>query len=74
MPTTIEATLQAAGKVVHLGNGPTIPLRVRLGILLSRGGGRDTPPRKKSRLSADSSANGRFTAAAAGPSVSWRRP
>ena len=37
--------------------------------------GRDTPPRKKSRLSADSSANGRFTAAAAaGPSVSWQRP
>ena len=37
-PTTIEATLQAAGNVVHLGNGPTIPLRVRLGILLARGG------------------------------------
>ena len=37
-PTTIEATLHAAGKFVHLGNGPTIPLRVRLGILLSRGG------------------------------------
>ena len=33
-----EATLQAAGKVVHLGDGPTIPLRVRLGILLARGG------------------------------------
>ena len=37
-PTTIEATLQAAGNVVHLGDGPTIPLRVRLGILLARGG------------------------------------
>ena len=36
--------------------------------------GRDTPPRKKSKLSDDSSADGRFTAAAAGPSVSWRRP
>ena len=36
-PTTIEATLQAAGNVVHLGDGPTIPLRVRLGILLARG-------------------------------------
>ena len=35
---TIEATLQAAGKVVHLGDGPTIPLGVRLGILLARGG------------------------------------
>ena len=37
-PATIEATLQAAGDVVHLGDGPTIPLRVRLGILLARGG------------------------------------
>ena len=37
-PTTIEATLQAAGNVVHLGDGPTVPLRVRLGILLARGG------------------------------------
>ena len=37
-PTTIEATLQAAGNVVHLGDGPMIPLRVRLGILLARGG------------------------------------
>ena len=37
-PTTIEATLQAAGKVVHLGDGPTISLWVRLGILLARGG------------------------------------
>ena len=36
--------------------------------------GRDTPPRKKIRLSDDSSADGRFTAAAAGPSVSWQRP
>ena len=36
-PATIEATLQAAGDVVHLGDGPTIPLRVRLGILLARG-------------------------------------
>ena len=24
-PATIEATLQAAGDVVHLGDGPTIP-------------------------------------------------
>ena len=38
MSATIEATLQAAGKVVHLGDGPTIPLRVRLGFLLARGG------------------------------------
>ena len=37
-PATIEVTLQAAGNVVHLGDGPTIPLRVRLGILLARGG------------------------------------
>ena len=37
-PTTIEVTLQAAGNVVHLGDSPTIPLRVRLGILLARGG------------------------------------
>ena len=37
-PATIEATLQVAGKVVHLGDGSTIPLRVRLGILLARGG------------------------------------
>ena len=37
-PTTIEATLQAAGNVVHLGDGPTIPPRVRWGILLARGG------------------------------------
>ena len=36
-PTTIEATLQAVGNVVHLGDGPTISLRVRLGILLARG-------------------------------------
>ena len=36
-PATIEAILQAAGDVVHLGDGPTIPLRVRLGILLARG-------------------------------------
>ena len=33
--------------------------------------GRDTPPHKKIGLSDDSSADGRFTAAAAGPSVSW---
>ena len=72
-PTTIEETLQAAGKIVHLGDGPTIPLRVRLGILLASLQGRDTPPRKKIRLLDDSSADGRFTAAAAGPSVSWRR-
>ena len=31
-PTTMEATLQAAGKVIHLGDGSTIPLRVRLGL------------------------------------------
>ena len=37
-PSTIEATLQATRNVVHLGDGPTIPLRVRLGILLARGG------------------------------------
>ena len=37
-PTTIEATLQAAGNVVHLDDGPTIPLRVSLGILVTRGG------------------------------------
>ena len=37
-PTTIEASLQAAGNVVHLGDGPMIPLRVRWGILLARGG------------------------------------
>ena len=36
--------------------------------------GRDTPPHKKSMLSVDSSADERFTAAAAGPSVSWRQP
>ena len=36
-PATIEETLQAAGDVVHLGDGPTISLRVRLGILLARG-------------------------------------
>ena len=37
-PTTIEASLQAAENVVHLGDGPTIPIRVRWGILLARGG------------------------------------
>ena len=31
----MEATLQAAGKVVHLGDGSTIPLRVRLGFPLT---------------------------------------
>ena len=36
-PTTVEETLQAAGDVVHLADGPTIPLRARLGILLVRG-------------------------------------
>ena len=35
---------------------------------------RDSPPRKKIGLSDVSSANGRFTAATAGPSVSWRQP
>ena len=34
----MEATLQAAGKVVHLGDGSTIPLRVRLGFPLTRRG------------------------------------
>ena len=38
VPSTIEASLQAAGKVVHLNDGPTIPLRVRLGVLLARVG------------------------------------
>ena len=74
MPTTIEATLQAAGNVVHLGDGPTIPLWVRLGTLLARGGIFPPPPpphpHKKSMLSDDSSADERFTAADAGPSVS----
>ena len=28
----METTLQAAGKVVHLGDGSMIPLRVRLGL------------------------------------------
>ena len=36
-PATVEETLQAADDVVHLGDGPTIPLRVRLGIFLARG-------------------------------------
>ena len=36
-PATVEETLQAAGDVVHLADGPTIPLRARLGILLARG-------------------------------------
>ena len=36
--------------------------------------GSDTPPRKKSMLSDDSSADERFTAAATGPSVSWQQP
>ena len=36
--------------------------------------GSDTPPRKRRRLSEDSSADERFAAAAAGPSVSWRQP
>ena len=36
-PATIEETLQTAGDVVHLGDGPTIALRVCLGILLARG-------------------------------------
>ena len=71
-PTTIEPTLQAVGKVVHLGDGPTIPLRVRLGILLARGG--ILLHVRRLGFSDDSSADGRFTAAAAGPSVSGRRP
>ena len=37
VPATVEETLQAAGDVVHLADGPTIPLRARLGILLARG-------------------------------------
>ena len=36
--------------------------------------GSDTPPLKSRMLSDDSSTDGRFTAAAAGPSVSWRQP
>ena len=32
------STIKAGGNVVHLGDGPTIPLRVRWGILLARGG------------------------------------
>ena len=36
-PATVEGTLQTAGDVVHLADGPTIPLRARLGILLARG-------------------------------------
>ena len=36
--------------------------------------GSDTPPLKRRLLSGDSSTDGRFTAAAAGPSVSWRQP
>ena len=36
--------------------------------------GSDTPPLKRRMLSDDLSTDGRFTAAAAGPSVSWRQP
>ena len=36
-PATVEETLQTAGDVVHLADGPTIPIRARLGILLARG-------------------------------------
>ena len=36
--------------------------------------GSDTPPLKRLMLSGDSSTGGRFTAAAAGPSISWRQP
>ena len=36
--------------------------------------GSDTPPLKRRMLSGDSSTDGRFTAAAAGPSVSWQQP
>ena len=36
-PATVEETLQTAGDVVHLADGPTIPFRARLGILLARG-------------------------------------
>ena len=36
--------------------------------------GSDTPSRKRSRLLDDLSADERFAAAAAGPSVSWRQP
>ena len=56
--------------LVHLGDGPTIPLRVRLGILLARGVIL-LPARGvgswKIRLPMNDSA-------AAGPSVSWRQP
>ena len=41
---------------------------------LRGGGGGDYHPRKKIGLSHVSSTNGRFTAATAGPSVSWRQP
>ena len=36
--------------------------------------GSDSPPRKRHMLSDVSSTDGRFTAAAAGPSVSWQQP
>ena len=38
-PTAVETTRQATGKVVHLGDGSTIPLRVSLGLPPSGGGG-----------------------------------
>ena len=48
-PTAVETTRQATGKVVHLGDGSTIPLRVCLGLPPSGGG--DYHPRKKMGLS-----------------------
>ena len=57
--------------LVHLGDGPTIPLRVRLGDTPPRKRhssrqGSDTPPRKRRRLSDDSSGD-------EGESSSYRR-
>ena len=72
MPATIEERLQAAGDVVHLGDGPTISPSGSFGHSSRQGS--DTPPLKRRMLSDDSSTDGRFTAAAAGPSVSWRQP
>ena len=71
-PATVEETLQTAGDVVHLADGPTISPSGSFGHSSRQGS--DTPPRKRRMLSDVSSTDGRFTAAAAGPSVSWRQP
>ena len=71
-PATIEATLQMAGDVVHLGDGPTISPSGSFGHSSRQGS--VTPPCKRRMLSDDSSADERFAAANAGPSVSWRQP